>query len=138
MTAQTAETPEKSPDAIDVVLTLDQERPKVSVRGSLYSLAILDDFGIRDEHQIKADAEEFDKLWGSKKRLTETQSKRLDQLLQSLFVQLRGDIPDELELDGETKPIPDAWKAKVVLAFWRGPLLIEARLEAKKQAEEEE
>src|ERR1700744_4828814 len=70
-------------------------RPKhLAPNGKLYEIRNIDEFGLLEEHQLRADRERFSKLQAATK-LTSTQGKQLEELLNSLFVKV-------VQADGDT------------------------------------
>lgn len=99
------------------------EHPK----GEVFSLRLLDDFGIVDQQRLLSWSRRFEALWNKEAGdLTKDEQIQLKHLLDQMFITVL-DAPDEIK-----KQTPDHIKSRVVTSFTLVPLL-----ERQKREEEE-
>lgn len=118
---------------------LEPVRPTVRIKskrhpeGKLYELRELNDFGLLEQHALKRDGAEFDRLW-RRDKLTKTEGQRIEMLLERLFDQALI-VPDE-DADIKTR-LRDGQKANVIMLFTSAPA-IRAAVQIKKQQQDQE
>lgn len=113
------------------------KRPTVKIvskehpEGKLYELASHDDFGIIEQHRLKADVDSYDKLW-EKEDLTDTERERLKELLDRMFEKVL-DAPKTIKAQ-----IGDHQRAQIVRAFHYAPAVTAARERELREQEQEQ
>lgn len=87
--------------------TLNPARPPIHVDSVQYELKLFGDYGIEEQHQISAEANEFNELWAQDpKDLKREQRKRLKLVLDQLFakaIELPKEVADRINDDQRRK-----------------------------------
>lgn len=112
------------------------EREVVKLRdGSQRELKNLNEFGITEQHKLRRQGQEFDKLWEQDGELSDDDKSRITFLLNELFERL------VLAPESVKKKVKEGDRAQVVLIFTSAPyatLLAMARAQAEEAETETE
>lgn len=121
-------------DPVMEIDLLEPERGELEIAGERYELLLMTELGIAEQHKLKREIEEYDRLW-NQARLSPKDRKRLKQLLDQLFEQVLF-APDELK-----RKMNDSARNQVVLGFAVAPvakaLAQQAKMEEKEKEEQE-